>query len=55
VRLNSSTLIYLYDNEDNSGIYYNRHLRDAFIEDLMFFDSDFRLKDYGNDDPEPST
>jgi len=41
--------------QNNSGIYSNRHLRDAFIEDLIFFATDPRLKDYGNDAPEPST
>ena len=39
---------------DHSGIYYNSHLRDAFIEDLVLFDEYFRLKDCGKDDPEPS-
>ena len=39
---------------DNSGIYYNRHLRVVFIEDLVLFDVDPRLKDCGKDDPEPS-
>jgi len=27
---------------DHLGTYYNRHLRDAFIEDLVFFDVDPR-------------
>ena len=44
----------LHAYADNSGIYYNRHLRDVFIEDLLFFDVDPRLKDCGDDDPEPS-
>ncbi|PCI58533.1 MAG: hypothetical protein COB35_13630 [Gammaproteobacteria bacterium] len=44
----------LHAYADNSGIYYNRHLRDTFIEDLVLFDVDSRLKDCGKDDPEPS-
>ena len=52
----------LHAYADHSGIYYNRHLRDAFIEDLVLFDVDprqyapcsVRLKDCGKDEPEPS-
>ena len=49
---NKTIIQYAY--ADNSGIYYNRHLRNAFIEDLVLFDVDSRLKDCGKDDPEPS-
>ena len=57
MRLNNkrATLIPLHGYADNSGIYTNRHLRDAFVEDLLLFAVDSRLKDCGNDDPEPST
>jgi len=49
------TVIDFHGYADSSGTYFNRHLRDAFIEDLLFFDADYRLKDCGNDDPEPNT
>jgi len=44
IKQNSSTptlyLTILHAYADNSGIYYNRQLRDAFIEDLELFDVD---------------
>ena len=47
-------IFFLHAYADHSSIYYNRHLRVVFIEDLVLFDVDSRLKDCGKDDPEPS-
>ena len=46
--------MFIHAYADHSGIYYIRHLRGVFIEDLMLFELDSRLKDCGNDNPEPS-